>query len=48
MTEVTKLVIGIFMTRMSKDAIHDQSVYSKNFMQFDDYNYQMMNKQLFK
>ena len=35
---MAKLVIEIFLSRMNKDSLKD-SGNSKNFMDFDDYNY---------
>ena len=49
MKEMAKILIGIFKSRISKESEKtQQALISKNFMQFDDYNYQLMNKQLFK
>lgn len=52
MVQVTKLVIEIFMSRMSKETVtlaaEREGLFQKNFLHFDDYNYQLLNKQLFK
>ena len=47
MQQVAKLVIEVFLSRMNRDALKTPEA-GGNFMDFDDYNYQMLNKKLFK
>ncbi len=48
MQQVAKLVIDVFLSRMNKDSLKESDFGQGGFMDFDDYNYQLLNKKLFR